>query len=161
MENEEWRPVVSWEGLYEVSDKGRIRSIPRTNCKGVIRKPNVVKGYSRYHLTGDGRSETKLAHRMVCEAFHGPAPEGKNFVLHGPGGSQDNSKENLRWGDASENKADEVRDGTARHLSITHCPQGHEYNDMNTRKNGNHRRCRPCDRERQRVIYWKKRGKLV
>lgn len=62
---------------------------------------------------------------MVCEAFHGPAPEGKNNVLHGENGVSDNTPGNLRWGTAAENKQDEVRDGTARHLKVTHCPRNH------------------------------------
>jgi hypothetical protein len=42
-------------------------------------------------------------HRLVCEAFHGPAPEGKNVVIHENENALDNRPENIRWGTQKEN----------------------------------------------------------
>lgn len=55
----------------------------------------------RYQVTHRGR--TYKVHRLVCEAFHGPAPEGKPYVLHRDEDCANNKPRNLKWGTQKEN----------------------------------------------------------
>lgn len=120
---EEWRPVVGFEGLYEVSDLGRIRSLDRVITipsrwggthaiphRGRVLSLNLNKsGYLYVHL---GRRNARRVHRLVAEAFLDPCPAGME-VRHGPGGKTDNRAANLSYGMHSENQgADRLRDGT-------------------------------------------------
>lgn len=120
---ERWLPVVGWEGLYEVSDRGRVRSLDRwvpnkwgsqTLRTGVILKPGIDQrmGYRRVALCAEGKVKHWPVHRLVLTAFAGPCPEGQHG-RHGPGGPADNRwPENLCWGTPLENHADMKRDGT-------------------------------------------------
>lgn len=115
---EEWRAVVGFEGSYEVSDLGGVRSLDRVielsdgrrkRLRGRALKPvSDPRGYLQVTL---GRRNRRYVHTLVAEAFHGRRPDGM-VVLHGPGGSTDNRKVNLSWGTQAQNIADMVRDGT-------------------------------------------------
>ena len=114
---ESWRPVVRWKGLYEVSDLGRVRSLPR-KCSNGVRGGQVIggcvysNGYTYVWLTRGSRRERVALHRLVLEAFAETRPPGQE-ALHGPGGRSDNRwPENLRWGTPVENQRDRFRDGT-------------------------------------------------
>ena len=111
-EQEEWRPVVGYEGRYEVSNLGRVRSLDRliyhkeTNTyhkvKGkVLSKCLDSKGYE-FVCLGAGRSDQKRVHRLIADAFI-PNPEKKRFVDHINTDRTDNSLDNLRWVTCSEN----------------------------------------------------------
>ena len=124
---EEWRAVVGWEELYEVSSLGRVRSLPRTvpvvghrlanytskHLRGRVLSGWVANnGYLTVGLGGKAATRYYLVHRLVCEAFHGPAPKGYE-VCHGPNGKLDNRASQIRWGTRSENHGiDRDRDGT-------------------------------------------------
>lgn len=81
--SEEWRAVVGWEGFYEVSDLGRVRSLPmvkRGKNNGKIRQAGRVRklqvpsnGYPMLSLKVGDREENALVHRLVAAAFLGPA----------------------------------------------------------------------------------------
>jgi hypothetical protein len=116
---EQWRPVVGHPG-YEVSDLGRVRSLDRiVEAKGATGGPRRYKGQmlnpgpSNFgHLSVVlGRHKTRMVHTLVLEAFVGPRPKGMDGC-HGPGGTQDNRLENLRWDTRSNNILDGVRAGT-------------------------------------------------
>jgi hypothetical protein len=123
---EQWLAVVGWDGFYEVSNLGRVRSldriIPVPNRWGRIsQKPHRgrvvrisrVQGaqYQKIVLWRSGKQSTKLVHRLVLEAFVGPCPEGMEGC-HGPGGQTDNRLVNLSWDTrAKNNGADKCRDG--------------------------------------------------
>ena len=165
---ETWKPVVGYEGLYEVSDQGRIRSLPRAvvrsdgrtmRLKGKVLAcaPNNT-GYRTVILNKAGtRPKSTFVHRVVLETFEGPPPEGKTQVLHGPGGKLDNSPGNLRWGTPLENEQDKRKFGFQYWRERTHCKHGHEYTPENTIRYGNNpaRVCRACIRERSRRAYAK------
>ena len=118
---ERWLPVVGYEGLYEVSNRGRVRSLHRIvkHCrdkgekriKGRMMALIKNQGYRTVKLHKDGEGKHFKVHRLVAAAFIGPCPEGQE-VLHGIAGILNNSVENLRYGTHSENMHDKKRDGT-------------------------------------------------
>jgi hypothetical protein len=124
MMQELWLPVVGWEGLYEVSSLGRVRSTARTISRlfngtlGVQRLPSRVRKlqqngrYLTVRLHGQGRkARTYSVHTLVAEAFLGKQPQGFD-VCHGVKGSLCNEASNLHYGTRAENLKDRDRDGT-------------------------------------------------
>jgi hypothetical protein len=116
-ETEHWLPAVGWEGLYEVSDMGRVRSLPRQTTRGVLggqeRKP-VVDGWGRpkVNLSIQGHSRCRYISALVAEAFIGPRPPGSH-CCHGDGNPANNHLPNLRWDTPARNEADKRLHGTA------------------------------------------------
>lgn len=117
---EEWRPVVGYEGLYEVSSFGRVRSLRRPpgrpgNPGGKILRLIPMGHHGHYRLavglSRDGKRKCGPVHRLVAAAFLGPCPEGLQ-VRHGPGGAYDNRPANLSYGTSLQNNLDKHRDGT-------------------------------------------------
>jgi NUMOD4 motif/HNH endonuclease len=113
-----WLPAVGWEGLYEVSDLGRVRSLPlpgpykRGTRRGRILKLNPDhRGYLRvmlYRLNHQGRKNA-FVHRLVAEAFLGPCPIGMQ-IRHGPLGKLDNRAASLCYGTKVDDAEDRTRD---------------------------------------------------
>ncbi|WP_093021208.1 NUMOD4 domain-containing protein [Sphingobium sp. YR768] len=128
---EEWRDIPGWEGLYQASSLGRIRSLPRNVVRGSIRGRTKIRiltagikstGYPHVTLTA-GESEVTIAvHRLVCSAFHGTAPKSTSQVAHRDGTRINNKPENLRWVSAKENAEDRHSHGRtvkgARHHNL-------------------------------------------
>lgn len=110
MAEEQWRPVVGYEGLYEVSDQGRVRNA----VKGfVLGRSFDDWGYAKVSLNNRHGWKQRLVHVLVAEAFIGPRRHGL-VVCHGPSGQDDNSVSNLYYSTQSKNcKEDKRRDGTA------------------------------------------------
>jgi hypothetical protein len=159
-EFEEWRPIAGFEGVYEVSDLGRVRSLDRTEVylnrkrKGRVLKQGRAGGANRdYRTVTLGARNYRQVHQLACTAFHGEPIPG-NVVRHLDGDSFNNLSTNLAWGTRSENHADAVRHGTHGSSSKTHCPRGHEYTSENTRhsKGRVNRICRTCDNARRRRV---------
>lgn len=121
MELETWKPVVGFEGFYEVSDQGRVRSLPRIvpsrggvrQTRGRVLKPIYPKGYPAAALCANGKSKIHEIHRLVAAAFLGPKPSGKHMVRHFDGDEKNPRLANLLWGTPRENSADAIRHGTA------------------------------------------------
>jgi hypothetical protein len=114
---EEWRPVVGKEGLYEVSDQGRVRSLDRIVVRRVgkpfLRKSRILKGndsVNGYRTVNLGK--TTYIHQLVLEAFYGPRPAGLE-ACHRNGVRSDNRADNLRWGSPSSNQMDRAMHGTS------------------------------------------------
>lgn len=102
--NEEvWRDIPGWEGLYQVSNKGRVRSI-----RVRVTKPFTARGYLVATLHSGERIERAGVHRFVAAAFL-PNPEGKEQVNHINGDKTDNRVENLEWVTCQENNLHRVR----------------------------------------------------
>lgn len=160
---EEWRPAYGWEGLYEVSNLGRVRSLERVvayirrgkPCEAkrrskVLRPRPTKQGYIMVALYRDLDRQDVAVHRLVAEAFHGPRPEGM-AICHGNDIKTDNRPENLRFDTWSENQLDRVRNGIHPNANKTHCVNGHEFTPENTYVHrGRSRHCRSCARERVR-----------
>lgn len=102
MNKELWRPVVGYEGLYEVSNFGRVRSLGNRTHKGVHILKQANKGkYLFVELCKDGVRKQFLVHRLVAQAFI-PNPENKPTVDHINMFKTDNKVENLRWATQTE-----------------------------------------------------------
>jgi len=119
---ERWLPVVGWEDLYEVSNRGQVRSLDRwkRGCGGsryvqrgqpISQRPDN-RGYLCVWLSRDGQRVLRRVHRLVLDAFAQPRPDGQQ-ARHGPAGKLVNHwPENLCWGTPTENQMDRLRDGT-------------------------------------------------
>lgn len=140
--HEEWRPVVGMEGKYEVSDHGRVWSWPRRRPLTLVETP---LGYLVVCLSRPPGSTTRKVHRLVLEAFVGPAPEGAE-TRHLDGDKHNNWLSNLAWGTSLENAADTCAHGTLPAHNQTACRRGgHALTGANLRSDGNGtRRCRAC-----------------
>ena len=156
MTAEQWRPFPGFEGHYEVSDLGRVRSVERTvrgrTFPSVIRQPQIEpRGYVIATLSVDGVQVSKSVHVAVATAFLGPRPEGMH-VAHNDGDPSNPRLDNLRFATPSENEADKRIHGTNHELNKTHCPKGHPYQGDNIKweSGGQHRKCRTCANARGR-----------
>lgn len=146
--SEQWRAIPGYEGRYEVSDQGRVRSwLPYHHTPTPrILKPALTGDRANYlsvNLTGGGRRWKPKVHYLVLAAFVGPRPHGYQ-VRHLDGDPANNTVANLAWGTASENRWDTIRHGRHHELLKTHCPAGHPYDEQNTVIEGRRRRCRTC-----------------
>ena len=117
---ERWAPVFGFEGLYEVSDQGRVRSIDRVvplqghptlkerTMRGRVLFQKINRpangNYKRKHVSlwKDNKEHTMNVARLVAQAFI-PNPDGAPFVLHLDDDATNNVVSNLQWGDHLEN----------------------------------------------------------
>lgn len=104
--NEEWRDVGGYEGLYQVSNLGRVKSLEKMRGafpqKEMIKKQFYSNGYLRCQLHKNGKSRKIFVHRLVAEAFI-PNPNNKPQVDHIDRNRSNNNIQNLRWCTAKEN----------------------------------------------------------
>lgn len=110
---EVWKDIIGFEGLYQVSDLGRVRSYDMevNNCgstkskrKGKVLCKINTKGYERVHLCKDGKDRMYYVHRLVMDAFSpNPDPEHLKEVNHKNEDKSDNRLCNLEWCDRKYN----------------------------------------------------------
>lgn len=100
--DEIWKDVAEYEGLYEVSNLGRVKSFPRRGTNGGIMVGGKSRGYHSILLTKGGKCKPVKVHRLVAIAFMGKQ-EGKE-VNHKDGNKINNTLENLEWCTRSENQ---------------------------------------------------------
>lgn len=155
MSAETWLPVPGYEGRYEVSDAGRVRSLTRRDARGCARPGRVLKGsinsrrgHVSINLFQANSRERWMVHALVALAFLGPRPSGQE-VCHGDGNPANNNLSNLRYDTHSANALDSVRHGTHANAARTHCVHGHEFTMENTYVYRGKRHCRPCNAIRQ------------
>lgn len=92
-----WRPISGYEGLYEVSDKGRIRAQSQyRSWKTPISLTLMNTGYLRARLCKNGKGRGYSVHRLVAEAFI-PNPDNLPLVNHKDEDKTNNCVENLEW----------------------------------------------------------------
>lgn len=155
-QKEEWRPIPGYEGYYEASSHGRIRSVDRVvsrgnqsvRLKGKILSPAPLSsGHLSLGLYKNSKGARKAVHRLVMQAFIGECPEGME-VLHADDNPANNHLWNLRYGTRSENLYDAVHNKKHHQSRKTHCSRGHlleepNLNPWQLRVRG-HRVCQAC-----------------
>jgi hypothetical protein len=111
-QTESWKPVVGYEGLYEVSSAGGVRRLRPANRGGI--GPQFIQlnscGYPSCKLTKGGVRRYTTVHKLVMAAFVGPRPD-RREVNHKNGIRHDNRLENLEYVSHSENLRHAVRIG--------------------------------------------------
>jgi hypothetical protein len=113
-----WKPVLGFEGFYEVSQEGQIRSIARQHPKikrwmggGIVKPILGSRGYFVINLTKTGVRKQLFLHKIVLEAFIGLRPIGYE-ACHNDGNPINCRIENLRWDTKSNNHQDKKKHGT-------------------------------------------------
>lgn len=104
--SERWLPVVGYEGLYQVSDLGNVKSRYRT-----LKRSLTARGYFAVGLYRKNVMTNRFVHVLVLEAFVGPKPPGMQ-CCHGNNLRNDNRLWNLRWDTSKANQADRIAHGT-------------------------------------------------
>lgn len=121
-----WKDIPGYEGLYQASNLGRIRSlahvveyvkhyddrdvVSKHHFKGKILSQNKSSGYLSCIFSVDGKAVYPLVHRLVASAFI-PNPDNKPEVDHIDGDTTNNCVENLRWVTSKENTANSISKG--------------------------------------------------
>lgn len=116
---ERFAQIPGYEGLYSVTDAGRIWDCRRNRFRALV--PHT-DGYPTVRLSRDGTSRRFYVHRLVCVAFNGPPPFAGAQVAHRDGTPANAAVSNLRWSTQAENEADKTEHGRsnagARHPMV-------------------------------------------
>ena len=127
MNKEIWRDITGYEGYYQVSSEGRVKSLERKNNYGRTVKERILKpafdgwGYLVVTLCADGKRKNLMVHRLVCEAFNDNRDE-KPEVNHINEIKTDNRACNLEWCTRIENLTHGTRsERSAKTLSKPIC----------------------------------------
>lgn len=176
--SEEWRPVIGFEGWYDVSDLGNVRSRDRTVRPGYTthrpmgsmrRKGRALSpyrrpdGYEQVTLAWKSVQEKRLVHVAVAEAFLGPCPAGLE-VRHLNGKRTCNFVWNLLYGTHIENSQDKRLHGNDYLAEQTHCLRGHPLEMPNLTGysvRNNRRACLACTRAWYQVKDCRKAGRPI
>ena len=166
---EEWRPVLGWEGYYEVSSFGNVRSIDRVITRSDGRRRHLSgqalapadnrRGYLYVNLARGRERKVRVVHQLVAEAFLGFRRCGfESVVCHIDGDRHNNVVSNLRVGTQGENLLDRRRHGTDPNASREYCKRGHLLADPNLvpsgkARNPTWRTCLACSRATNYVKY--------
>ena len=170
---EVWKQIAGYEGKYEVSNQGRVKSLDRI-VYGKDGRRMVVKGrylsqspmkigYVSASLWKNNVEDQRLVHSLVLEAFVGPRPNGME-VRHLDGKRNNNRLENLRWGTSSQNELDKQLHGRDYNLNKTHCKQGHPLQGANlvpSKLKVGARECRACSLARNFLRYHRRSFDLL
>lgn len=169
--SERWLPIAGFEDSYQISDRGRVRSLDRHRLNGkggqILWRGRVIKPYLQrrtghvlYNLWRNCAQTKVQAHRLVLETFVGPGPLGHE-CCHRDGNPQNNWVENLYWGTRSENVHDAVRHGTHNNGRKTHCKWGHPFagDNLKISRDGT-RSCRTCATAARRKYIAKMEAKI-
>jgi len=120
--NEIWKDVEGFEGYYQVSNHGRVKSLKRmAACRGgafrtirerILKQGTANKrGHLNVMLSREGTHKNQWVHRLVLKTFTNECPKGYQ-CCHNDGNPMNNHIENLRWGSKEENAADKILHGT-------------------------------------------------
>lgn len=150
---EVWKEIPGWEDFYEVSNMGRVKSLPRI----VYRKDGRTRrtkerilvpwttgpGYPQVRLKSNGKTARHYVHELVMLTFVGPRPHGLD-ILHHDDCKTNNVLTNLRYGTRTENLYDSVRNRHHHQSKKTHCKYGHAFVKRNITKCNLRRGTRGC-----------------
>lgn len=152
-----WMPVLGYEGYYEASDQGQVRSLDRmSRCgpggrsqllrRGRVLTPTISKkdGRRRVCLCVNNQKKLRTVATLVLEAFAGPRPDPYMDCCHGDGDQANDVLSNLRWDTKSANQTDRIRHGRNHQANKTHCKRGHNLVAPNLAVGQAGRSCRAC-----------------
>jgi hypothetical protein len=114
--NEIWKDIVGYEGLYQVSNLGRVKSLPKYDRLGrfhnecIKASVNNGNGYLVVNLKHNGSQQMKTVHRLVAETFL-INPTNLTDINHKDGNKSNNVVTNLEWCTRSENMTHAVKNG--------------------------------------------------
>lgn len=147
---ERWLPVVGYEGMYEVSDQGRVQSFKRRPEGVLIGASKDSTGRRKVHLRRENSGVDRVISRVMAEAFLGPPPFEGAVVRHLNDDPTDDRLSNLAWGSRADNSRDAVINKKQWNAAKTECARGHLLVDFNRLGAAQGRRsCRSCQRARQ------------
>lgn len=155
MTSEQWIPVPGFEGFYEASNTGSVRSVDRTlvntsgvtqRRRGVLLHPNIDKyGYPYVNLCRGGTRNHRTIGVIVAASFLGPRPDGL-LVCHNDDTPTNNHVSNLRYDTPKGNTKDSVQRGRHRSVRKTECKRGHVLAEPNLSASKPARDCLSCAR---------------
>ncbi len=162
--DELWAPIKGYEGHYEISTDGRVRSIDRVTkdrnghnrrrAGRLLSQQINQNGYPTVGLKLEGQRRSFLVHRLVALTFIPNDNPDADQVCHNDGDPANAHVENLRWDTKSGNELDKNAHGTMHQRKRTHCPHGHPLEAPNLAlfavRRG-HRVCRACNGARAAV----------
>lgn len=157
-----WRPVLGYEGIYEVSSFGRVNRVLKSRgTSGGILKPvkNSRNGYWQICLRRDNVPRQRKIHRLVLEAFVGPCPEGMEGC-HIDDDPDNNHISNLKWDTHRNNCMERETNGKPKKsydLSLA-CSKGHTFSSNPKLDRNGHRVCETCYKSRNERRNLKYRG---
>ena len=111
-----YKPIKGYEGLYEVSNLGNVKSFKHK--QPIILKPKMIKGYPTVSLCINGQCKQFGIHRLVAESFINKIPD-KNEINHIDGNKANNSVDNLEWCTHTENVRHAFRTGLIQRKPLT------------------------------------------
>lgn len=121
-----WKPIENYNSLYEVNEKGEIRSLYHWNGHKyekrkkpyILKQTNTTTGYKKVELAKDGKKKSLKVHRLVANAFI-PNPMNKPYINHIDGNPINNCVENLEWCTQHENVVHAYETGLKKISHIT------------------------------------------
>lgn len=145
---EEWRDIQEYEGLYQVSSLGRVKSLGKGNSNNskekILKLDKNYKGYLQINLYKDGKLKHYRVHRLVANAFI-PNPNNYEEINHKDENKENNCVENLEWCNRQYNaeysKAKQVQQYTLDDKLINTFPSTHEIERQLGYSCGNISRC--------------------
>ena len=172
---EEWRPIEGYEGLYEVSNTGRVRSLDKYDSMNRFLRGRILRlftdglGYLRAQLYSNSKRKSFLVHRLVAQAFI-PNPDNLPQVNHRDENPSNDNVDNLEWCDGKYNvnygtRIDRIRDIRLKNGTYTGLSK-EEYrkkryqekkDKINERRREYYRENREKINERQKEYYRKKK----
>lgn len=113
MKDEYWKAVKGYKGFYEVSNKGRVRSVERLDARGQHRKSKVIsiksiRNTKQVTLSRDGKRKNFLVKKLVADAFL-EAPQANEKLIYVDGNPENNCVENLKWRKKAQRKRNVYR----------------------------------------------------
>lgn len=146
---ETWKAIAGYEGLYEVSDLGRVKSLNynRTRMEKILKLGQNHKGYLQVSLCKDGHEKTVKVHRLVAEAFI-QNPNNLDTVNHKDEDKTNNIVSNLEWMSNADNNNYGTRNKRIAEANINNPNRSKQVNQLN--KQGNLLATFPSGQEAER-----------
>ncbi len=129
MRQERWYDVPNYEGRYQISTRGRVRSLARVDEAGARRRTRILSpivtssGRRHYLLSKGGRAQTFCASVLMASAYHIPNPSMRGYVIHKNRDHTDFSRRNLAWATLAELRIHDGHKVSSRYLGVVCKPR--------------------------------------